>query len=215
MDSFLTEHFPYGDTFVSPTWTKQALIGQFSVKYSDGSYPYCMLMAPGTIQEDPITTATTPDERSLKFKFPFPARIVGVCVRNGRGGNDTANVDYVLYNLSNTILASLNYDATYYQNQFTKYLRLFFPTPPVVNANTWLRLSIKPATTTNNWFWHINNVPSVAAMDCMPDGRDMHMSTRTDGGAWTDSTTSRPFIALMIDRLHDGQVSDIIRIPAA
>lgn len=76
--------FPYQDLFTG-TWTKGDRKPCFALEYSDGSYAVQLGLWPVTSTPTPtFNNGTTPDERGLKFRLPFPVRVTGVWSRGGR-----------------------------------------------------------------------------------------------------------------------------------
>ena len=79
----------------------------------------------------------------------------------------------------------------------------FFPDVNILTANTYYRLVVKP-TTANNITVVDYTFASVALMDAISGGQYCHKTERTDAGAWTDTTTRRPWMGFLIDQLDDG-----------
>jgi len=47
-------------------------------------------------------------------------------------------------------------------------------------------------------------VALAAAMDGFPGGQNVHRTERTDLGAWTDTTTKRPWMGVLLTGFNDG-----------
>jgi hypothetical protein len=54
----------------------------------------------------------------------------------------------------------------------------------------------------------IVDVNAADLLDVLPGGSDMHLSMRTDAGAWTDVPTRRPFIFPVFDAVDTGATGD-------
>ena len=72
-----------------------------------------------------------------------------------------------------------------------------------MSADTTYRLAVKPTTATNVSLYSFS-VNAAAIMAAFVGGTQWYQSTRTDAGAWTDSTTNCPFIGLHLSQLDDG-----------
>lgn len=197
------QNFPYTDHYTG-SWSKQGDHPVGHVRYSDGTYPNIGFIPAADMPYIGFNSGTTPDERALKFKLPVPARIRGIWARLGTG---TGNFDIVLYDENGTTLATKSVVAANAFSTGNDPHRIIFNAPVSLRANKFYRISLKP-TTTNNVELGAFTVNSASYLDSFNGGQNFHLSTRTDAGAWTDTTTNRPGIELLFDQLHDGENSD-------
>lgn len=192
--------FPYSDLFVSAAWTKQpAEAPVFSLEYTGGSYGVSPGVFPfSNTAVSSFSNASTPDERGLKFKLPFPARITGATVWVDLDGD----ADLVLYNAADSVLETVSLDKDVRAvNSRTNFYVPFDGTQELVK-DTFYRLVVKPTSATALLVFAFD-VDAVAIMDSFDGGQDFHHTERTDAGAWTDTTTKRPFICLHVDGFDD------------
>ena len=148
-----------------------------------------------------VNTGTTPDEVALKFKFPFPVKIKGWYGRitPAAGGDFQA----ILYDSDGTTaLQTISYDGDIRLSNATGNYIDYFSSSQAILKDTFYRLAVKPTTTTTITLGG-NTHTAAAILDALPGGQNLHESTRTDAGAWTDTTTDRPQIGLIIDSADD------------
>jgi hypothetical protein len=144
---------------------------------------------------------TTPDERGLRFQVPFACEMdlawVGIDV--------DANCDIKLYDASDVVLKTWNLDSDrrFATNWYIGYL----PTDPIaLAANVTYRLTALPTTTTNVAFRDFD-VSTNAHLGGIEGGIEMYHTQRTDAGAWTDTTTKRPWMGIRISGVDTGSVA--------
>ncbi len=190
---------PYADHFTA-AWAKQARSPVFAFEYSDGSYDISPGVYPMSASSGrSFSSSSTPDERGLKFKLPFPVRITGAWV-----AIDTdENADIVLYNSSDSVLETVSLDKDVRQTNNLTPHRILFSGTQELAIDTVYRLVVKPTTTTNVEIRDFD-VDTAAIMDSVDGGQDFHYTERTDAGAWTDTTTRRPFMGIVCDAFDDG-----------
>ena len=189
--------FPYTDLFTA-AWVRSNWTPVISLEYDDGSYAYTGMMPVSTLTQYTYASGSTPDERALQFSLPFPCRAVG-CWINVDSDNP---LDVVLYEGTTSLTSisldtntrGLNTDAPYY---------LPFSTAQSLTANTTYYLSIKPTSVSNITLQYFS-VSAAAVMNSFIGGTSFIEATRTDAGAWTPSTTTRPFLGVVIDQFDDG-----------
>ena len=77
-----------------------------------------------------------------------------------------------------------------------------FAAPHVLSINSNYRLVLKPgASDIKNDEWVVD---SASILDAWEGGSKMHLTTRVDAGSWTETTTTRPDMGLIIDQFDDG-----------
>lgn len=202
-DSFASSNspnFPYIDHFTS-SWAKSTKVPLLGVEYSSATY--------NTIDGLwPITTATNTafnsgsaaDEYALRFQLPFPARASGFAFALTPAAG--SNFDVVLYS-GTTALDTFSFDGDHRAGALPAMYFGHFTNPQELAANTVYRLAIKPTTTTSVTIPRFL-VPSAASMGQINGGVQFYESTRVDAGAWTDTTTTRPYFFIQFDQFDDG-----------
>jgi hypothetical protein len=198
----LSRKFPYGSLFTA-SWAPSTALTAMWVAYDDGSvypmgtYPYSSY---GGVS---YNSGSSPDEYALRFQLPFPARVAGYWF--GGGGNAAgSDFDVVLYDSSSVAIASDSWDGDLRSSNTAINHEGRFTSPVTINANEVYRLALKP-TTANNITISRVIVLSAAVFGAHDGGTEFYLSTRTDAGAWTDSTTIRPIFGLILDQFDDGE----------
>jgi hypothetical protein len=69
-------------------------------------------------------------------------------------------------------------------------------------ANTAYRIAVKPGGT--NVTIYDCTVNSVAILDAFPGGQNFYLTSRTDAGAWTETTTRKPDMGVIITAVDNG-----------
>lgn len=190
--------FPYIDLFAG-SWAKTPFVQPVLwLEYDDGSYALVDGCSPFSAISMPAWAAnSTPDEHALKFTFPFPTRLRACEIITALA----QPFDLVLYE-GTTSLVSLTIDADQAGTGATcRYKRLL--TSDDLDAGTAYYFAMKP-TSNNNVSWAEIDVAAAAVMGAMPLGTSAHYASRTDGGAWSDTTTKRPLVRLWFDKFSDG-----------
>lgn len=191
--------FPYTDLYGGASWTKATSAPVVGIEYSDGTY-HAM---PGTFPFSALNTNTynsgsTPDERGLKFQLPCPCTVSGFWVDMDNDGDLTVK----LYDSDgSTVLQSLAIDKDLRANTNYSVQLYRFAATQALLANTYYRLTLVPGA--SNVTSADFDVPSAAALDQIGGGQNFHHTQRTDAGAWTDTTTKRPFMGLIVNGFDD------------
>jgi hypothetical protein len=164
-----------------------------ALKYADGTYaefdvPIWPLL---TLNSRTFNSGSTPDERALRLVPDIAARSCGAWVRADIDGP----ADVVLYDAADAVLASYSLDPEIRSVNNGVPMRVYWSANVAAAVN---RLSLKPTSGTNIISYDFD-VPSAAHMACVSGGAAWYGSTRTDAGAWTDTTTQRPLMGLIFD----------------
>jgi len=194
--------FPYSVTRISDAWARSAtglgIAG--ALEYSDGSYAHIPGWWPvGACSNISFNSGSAADEIGNKFRLPFKARCCGVL---NMADMDAAG-DLVLYDASDTVLASVSVGAVYRASASANRAYQMFSSPVTLDANTWYRLVLKPTSASNVSVGYMTGF-SEAAMAALPDGTNCIKTARADAGAWTDTATIRCQLGVLIDQLDDG-----------
>lgn len=188
------------------SWTKSLNLPFFALKYATlgyvavvGCYPYSSLVSTS------YSSSSTPDERGNKIEFPFVVKVRGgwFAVNALAGSRD---FDCVLYNSASSVLATVTVDSDWLQSVTGN--RVFyvpFSSEITLQANTPYRWVLKPLTTNNTTVLSAT-VPTAAHRAALPWGDKIAHTERTDGGAWTDTTTARMFGGLVVSSIEANAV---------
>ena len=189
----------YSDLFTA-SWAKTDANGPvFALKYNDGSYEFIANVIPcSTLNNVTFNNASTPDEQGLIFSLPFPVTVTGVWLRV----NASADFDIVLYDSDgSTALATVSVDSDVWAVAASTNAFLRF-SPQDLTKDTNYRVVVKPGA--SNVVVHNFEVASAAIMDAVEGGQNWHYTQRTDAGAWTETTTKRPWMGLLVSAFDDG-----------
>ena len=193
---------PYTDLFTA-SWAKGANKPCIALEYSDSTFSH----TPNTYPVTALTSRTynsgsSPDERGIKFQVPFKCRTRGLWWR-GDTPVTAGTLRGKLYDSGGTLLVQTpSEDHDYFQIATTTYFS-DFTAPQTLDINTVYRLTLLPETTTNLGLYEFS-VNAAGIMDCFAGGQNVHLTTRTDAGSFTDTTTQRALMGLLIDQLDDG-----------
>lgn len=198
--------FPYINQNDAATWTHQAGGIMMVIGYDDGSYPITNTLPITALTSQAYNSGSTPDERALKFSFPVAVRVCGASIFVAPTAGSA--FDVVLYDTDGTtVLASVSMDGDVRGGTAINRMAIYFTSPVILTAGASYRLSIKP-TNANNITVLEYTVNAAAYLEAIPGGTSCILSTRTDAGAWTDTTTIRPKQGLIIDQVDNGANSE-------
>jgi len=177
-----------------------ATAGCLELEYDDGTLAYTDTLLAAYNEPGTIASNTTPDEIALYFRVP-----VGVTVGGAYVVVDLdAAADIVLYDTDGTTaLATVSFDSDLRAGTTVNGTMVVFPTEIDLTPNAWYRLAIKPTTTTAVGYRR-SAVRAIESFDQMDLGQNAYWSQRTDAGAWSETTTLRPRMSLLVSRVHDG-----------
>lgn len=199
--AFDRANFPYSSHFTTAWAILTNSRGPLcALEYSDGSYEHALGVWPvSALAAATFNNTDDPDHIGLKFKLPFPAKIRGVWIVV----DPDANLEIVLYDSDGTTeLSTVDLDVGP-RNVNGRVAQLVALSSSVeLSKDTFYRIVVRPTTATDVAIDYFD-VNAVAIMDAMPGGQDFHYTTKKDAG-WTDTTTRRPIISLILDALDDG-----------
>jgi hypothetical protein len=199
-----------GSTLNTGSWAGQGSCAPvIALKYNDGSYGLVMGSYPAAaLNAVALNLNSTPDEMGLIFRFPAPVKIGGAFVRLAIAGGapTTAPADVVLYDSDGTTalrtVSAVDKGSTGVTSGYWWGLR--FSSEVALDANVDYRLVIKPtaaAAGVSAYDWTVN---SQAILDALEGGQNWHRTERTNAGAWTQTTTKRPLMGLLVTAIDDG-----------
>ncbi len=180
-------------TYVKTTTSQPIVV----LKYDDSTYA----LPTAGVGYGPVTTFTntsyasnsTPDEYASTLQFPFGVRVIGAWARMDL--ND--DCDLVLYS-GTSALATTSIDKDITASNVAGLFAGYFASSQTLSANTTYRIAVKPTTTTTSQIYRFT-FPSTAIMNAQAPGSNWYESTRTDAGSWSDTTTNRPVVGLILD----------------
>lgn len=183
------------------TWVKTtATAGCFELEYDDGTLAYTDTLVPGFNAAGTFASNTTPDEVALYFRFPVGVTVGGALVII----DIDAACDVVLYDSDGTTaLATVSLDSDVRANTNVNGTMVVFPAEIDLTASSYYRLAIKPTTTSTVGYRHFD-ARAAGSMDMFDLGQNACWSQRTDAGAWSETTTRRPRMSLLVTKVHDG-----------
>ncbi len=189
--------FPYAAS-LTPGLTVAGRCGAFALQYDDNSYePIDGFVYPFSAFNAPtFASNSTPDERGLKFQLPYTCKVDGGWMYSDIDGD----ADVVLYGSDGTsVLASVSLDKDQDMNGGRHYFT--FASKVTLTASTYYRIVLKPTTTTSIGLRDFD-VASAALLDMCDLGQLAHYTERTDAGAWTDTTTKRPWMGVRVSDIQ-------------
>ncbi len=206
----------YIDTQNAGVWTKNvsSVLPNFVLYYDDGLAYYLPDVSPfSAVSSANYNSGTSSgsggDERGLKFTLAAPVKCVGAWVTTFQA-NTSADFDLVLYaSDGTTVLATRSFLAKVYAGAVDNYTSGLFPTPVVLSAQTVYYLTLKP-TTTNNVKINFATVNANADLDQYVGGANAYYSVKTDGGAFTDTTTRRPMLGIIFEQIPAGASPSVV-----
>lgn len=183
----------------SAGWSKgSTTVGvALALEYDDG-YFESLELDPAQIASVSYNTGSTPDERALYFIPDVALRIGGARVMVD-GDND---FDVILYDASNNVLASVSVDKDTRGDTAGEPYIVLFASDVTLTAGATYRLCVKP--TTGSSIALIYYVFRASTEVAQVIGMSAQMSTRTDAGAWSQTSTQLPAIALLINGVESG-----------
>lgn len=192
----------YIATYNGSAWTKvQTQWPTVAIKYSDGTYAYMPEVYPFSNASNPsFSNVSTAKEIALKLNIPFKCKVTGAWVS---AINTTGDFDIVVYaSDGTTVVCSGSYDKD--TNMANQPGRVWFTSETELAPGTYY-VTFKPTTSTGIGVYYVE-VASAAIFDQVAAGQNAIWSQRnTQGsGAFTDTTTRRLHIGLLISALDDG-----------
>jgi len=179
-----------------------------AIHFSDGTFanipPFFPFTAFGL-----DTWTSTGVERGMVFQVPVKMTIAGMWF-NGGGSGTGADYRVTLYNSSGVPnhtganrLANIAMDDEDSGSETIDPICIYFDTEVTLEADTTYRLCVD-ATSSNNFGMYYFDVDSATMMGAMPGGATWQYTLDDGAGGWTDTTTRRPHMGLIISQLDDG-----------
>ena len=184
--------------YTTASWSSNASEGpNMYLEYSDGE-GFGMAQT-GSSRGLYVRSNTDPDEVGNLFTLAASAMVVGIVLPNyssGVGSSFTGNI--IIYGPSDAEVVNYEIPSRTYVSQ-NRHPRIPFPSPVSLAADTPYRVVIKPTTATNGDVapYKYRSI-SEGGKNAMEGAAGWIATTRTDGGAWTDDSSSVYGIALLI-----------------
>lgn len=165
----------------------------------------------GTITS--FNSGTSPNERALRFQVPFTCRVAGLRIwmfNVAAGADSTASIWNTTGTTDAAALAQKSLDGDFpTSTTIDGCVDFIFPTPVTLSVNTTYYAGLRADTANNIGLGSYANASVTNAVRAMAGvNAQTYLSTRVwsagTAGAWTDTTTTVPFIYLLIDQLDDG-----------
>jgi len=168
---------------------------------ASNTFYYVPGLAPAQTASNNTFNNTSSAKRGMRFQVPFKCRVVGLRVFTNTasgdfnfgieddGGSELSSSE-TAHDVTNQITSSVNGASN-----------LFFDNPVTLSPATWYRAYIEPSSATNSSI-SLVTLGHADHRQAMPGGTNFYYSAYT--GTWADTTTSVPFIDLMLDQLDDG-----------
>jgi hypothetical protein len=197
-----TMGFPYQVQYASAAWTDATRNLSIVAVYDDGSKQNFGGNSATNILATSVNTGTTPDEIGNVFTLSVPLTCCGLWLDTQ--SSFTGNFELVLYDSSNTVLKSVSVDSDQRGNAASAYYKGY--TADVSLAAGTYRIVAKPTTATNITVVEVVHASNndLAVLDL---GATCYKTVRTDAGAWTDTTTRRIQIGILVKGVDDGASS--------
>jgi hypothetical protein len=187
----------------SAIWNKASFATlqlRFVLKYDDGTYANISpdLLPIATFASTSYADSSTPDEYALRFQTPMDCELSAVMLR----ATLSQVCDVVLYDSGGSVVFTVSHDPDFTVGAGS---HVIVVPPTTLTANTTYRLALKPTSGSTVTLYGAT-VNSNAHLGAFPGGIEHYQSTRVNGGAWTDSTTTRPWIYLFLSGIELGSV---------
>lgn len=192
----------YRRSTVAGSW--EAGTGNFPVlalKYDDGTYAEfpSIIIPASAITAVAFNNGSSPNHRGILFSLPTPVRVSGFYFSS----NLPANLDVILYDAADTVLASISLVSTQGRTTAYLYTTAIFSTIVNLTKDVNYRLIIKPTTISNITLLEVY-ANSAALRAAFPMGTYRQL-THGSPGSWTNVNTSvGADMGLIIDAIDDG-----------
>jgi hypothetical protein len=194
--------FPYKAYFDGAAWRFFKVSPYVSLEYSDGTYAPGFGIYPISGHSNAAYGSNdSPDEKGAMFKLPFSAHLVGVYGMLGH--QEHGDFDLRFYDGPTDTVGSLLL-AVKGRRHFRgigSYIYRF--SAVTLLSDTWYRITVQAKGTSpgNRTAMSVFTVNAASIMDSFDLGANFILTTRVDGGPWTNMSTQRPFITLLLDQI--------------
>lgn len=191
----------------SGTWTNSQTMPVLILEFSDGTLgTFDGAHAWSFLSNAGFNSGSAADEFALEFQVPWECQVDAAWIEMNPASN-AADFDIVLYDGTTPMTnGTINVDANTLISLAASPFSRSFPGLVTLRANTTYRLALKP-TTTNSVTYYFGDVANAAYLGVMDGGTTWCQASRVDAGAWTTTTTRRPWMGLHFVSFHDGSGS--------
>lgn len=190
------------------SWAASVATYCFGFEYDDGSYAFIPGIFPTTaLNMATYNSGTNPNHRGLRFQFAVPVQVYGFWGLIDLDGD--ADVILAADNWDGTngnALALVSLDKDIRGSTAGRDFWVPFSSDVTLSANTTYRLIVKPTSVTNLSIF-TQTVGDAARWNQTDGGTQFYYSTANNpnsSGSWTDTTTERPFMGLLLNGFQDG-----------
>lgn len=207
-----SQNLPYANTDNAGVNTKQALVPIYGYKSASKTYGFPFQ----NFYQTSFSSDSTPDEMALRFVVPTSVcstYTVGYVDFYGRPPDASKSIKVILYS-GTTALQDVTVDSDALATNSSKgAFRVYFDESSLstLSAGSTYRISIQPQETANNVQLAHYEVSTNSDFQAWPGGAEWYFSSRTDSGAWTDTTTKRPQMALGITDMTSGAAGGLLK----
>lgn len=183
------------------TWVTDSNVPVLAAQYSDGEVisHYATNSGFSTIS---YNSSSSPDERGVKWVQPFNGVIYWVWL-NVAFSSLTSDADIVIYNDQDGALSTTSLQPDFCTAASLTSLFLKVPIPRVlIREGYTYRITLKPTTTENITVNSMTYLDQASRENTFGFG---HLTTRADGGAWTDTLTEAMQITPIIGSMSIGR----------
>lgn len=181
--------------YTGASWAQDPYFGGLGLQYNDGEILLPAVISHGTaIQSD-----TSPDEVGCLFTVPMTCTCIGAAWVSHHSNMGTVDATITLY-AGSTPIATVSYDNSKdslpLNNQAGR--EVIWDTPVVLSPGTTYRLTVTATTATYDILmttWTLNDLISRYWFE---EGLRWYLTERTNGGAWTDTTTKIAGMGLIL-----------------
>ena len=195
-NAVLNGNFPYLAYF-STAWSFFGDTPVMAFEYDDGSYAHVAGVWPvNAVNNATFNSGSTPDEKGIKFRFPFGCKIDALWFH----ADTDANFDLKLYDSDgSTVLETVTWDSDYREVTAAATSAVALTAERTLAANTWYRLTALPGASNISIVDY--TVFSAAAREACQGGANIMGASRTDAGAWTDETTTMRLMGVRVSQI--------------
>jgi hypothetical protein len=180
-------------------WVNQSSQPYNLLEFDDGTFGCLGAWPMNGVAAVAFNSGSTPDERGARIEVPAPMRILGIALPHQVAAGGDAEV--VLYDDADQVLAVATIDGSAVEvlGQARR-VEAIFPDDVLLKPGRGYRVTVKP-TTGNSVTVFEYSVTDAAHWQAWPGPTSWQLTTRADGGAWTDTPTTRPAVSLLVSQM--------------
>lgn len=203
-----SSYFPRGATALGapPTAFATATVQypMIAVRYDDGTWYSADGLITGTGGSTAYNSGTNPRYRGNRFQVPFKCRAIGIAAFILNAAANSNFIARIRDDAGTTLASSGTFDGDWMLGTTNDGpVTALLTTSVELSPGTWYRMTIEPQTA-NNIALASLDINNADVMTTAPGGTNFYMTTSNDLTTWTDTTTQKHSMALIIDALDDG-----------